>query len=158
MSGVEVQSLTEPAPSLPDDVRGDVVATLDGYLNTAMVTPLRSGGIAGDLTPLFTPEAGARAAGPDQATMVDEGLPPADVQVVVSTARLGALAGSEGSIAVVAATVDVRLQTTGRDPVTIVRTGDLVLVPEGDGWKIDGYDLSTARNSGTGTTTTTARR
>ena len=80
------------------------------------------------------------------------------MQAVASTARLGALAGSEGAIVVVTATIDVRLQTTGGDPLTIVRTGDLALVPDGDGWKIDGYDLSTTRDSGTGPATTAARR
>ena len=42
VSDVDVQSVAEPAPSLPDDVRADVLVTLDGYLTTAMVGPLRS--------------------------------------------------------------------------------------------------------------------
>lgn len=157
VSGVDVQSVAEPAPPLPDDVRTEVMATLDGYLNRAMVGPLRSGGPADDLAPLFTADAGARATGPDRATMVDEGLPRADgVQALASTARLGALAPSAEEIAVVTATIELRLQTTGGDPVTIVRTGDLVLVPEDDAWKIEGYDVTATRDSGTGPTTTAA--
>lgn len=159
VSGVEVHSVAEPAPPLPDDVRTEVLAVLDEYLDRAMVSPLRSGQPAGDLGSLFTGGAAPRVAGPDRAAMVDEGLPRAsDVRGLASTARLGALAGADDDILVVTATIDLRLQATGDDPLTIVRTGDLVLVPDGDGWKIDGYDLSTTRDSGTGPTTTSVRK
>ncbi len=159
VSGVEVQSVAEPAPPLPDTVRAEVLATLDEYLLRAMVSPLRSGEPVGDLGSLFTGAAAARLAGPARAAMVDEGLPQAsDVRGLVSTVGLGALAGADNDVVVVTATIDVRLEATGDDPLTIVRTGDLVLVPDGDAWKIDGYDMSTTRDSGAGPTTTAARK
>lgn len=158
VTDAEVQSVNQPAPTLPDDVRTMVVATLDSYVDRAMVGPLRSGERAGDLGSLFTAPAAARVDGPDRAAMIDEGMSKASgVQGLASTARLGALAGPDGDIAVVTATIDLRLQTTGDDPLTIARTGDLVLVADGGAWKIDGYDLSTTRDSGTGPVTTTAR-
>lgn len=160
VSGVEVQSVSQPAPPLPDEVRAKVMATLDAYLDRATAVPLRTGSGAGDLAGLFTSAASARLNGPDRPALVDEGLPrAAGVQAVASTARLGALAGSDNAVSVVAATIDLRLQSTGDDQLTIARSGDLVLVPDGGTWKIDGYDLSTARDSGGGgPTTTTARK
>jgi hypothetical protein len=159
VSGIDVQSVNQPPPALPDAVKTKVTSTLDAYLDRASARPLRSGSHAGDLAPLFTAGALARVDGPDRPTLVDEGLPTAtDVRASTSTAKLGALAGADDNIEVVTATIDVRLQTAGDSPVAIARTGDLVLVAVGDAWKIDGYDLSTARDSGGGPVTTTARK
>jgi hypothetical protein len=157
VSGTEVQAVAQPPPPFPDDVRTKVTAVLDRYLQEAVVSPLRSGQRAGDLAPVFTAAALPRLEGPDRAALVDEGLPKAgDLRADAATARLGALTGSDNAVVAVTATVDVRMQTGGSDPVTISRTGDLVLVPDGDGWKIDGYDLRTARDSPDGATTPTA--
>jgi len=159
VSSVDVQSVNPPARALPDVVKTKVMATLDAYVDRASAAPLRSGSRAGDLTALFTSSALARVSGPDRRALVDEGLPPAaDVRAPTSTAKLGALAGADNSVEVVTATIDLRLQTVGASPLAITRTGDLVLVADGDTWKIDGYDLSTARDSGDGPATTTARR
>lgn len=135
------------------------MATLDAYVDRATAAPLRSGSRAGDLAALFTSAASARVDGPDRPALVDEGLPRAtDVQTEASTAKLAALVGPDNAVEVVTATIDLRLQVTGEGILAIVRTGDLVLVPDGGGWKIDGYDLRTARDSAAGPTTTTARR
>lgn len=153
----DVHAVHPPAPPFPDDVRDEVTATLERYLTDAVLGPLRSGQPAGDLAPLFTPAAAARLNGPDRAALVDEGLPPAPaVRSEAATAGLAALAAPDGAVIVVTATVDLRLHTGGTDSVAVVRTGDLVLAPDGDGWDIEGYDVRTTRDpaEGAGTTTT----
>ena len=155
----EVHAVRPPAPVLPDDVRAKVTATLERYLADAVVGPLRSGQPAGDLGLVFTAAALARLSGPDRAALVDEGLPPAArLRSEAATARLGALAGADQAVTVVTAAVTLRLHTGGAESVAIVRTGDLVLVPDGDAWKVDGYDIRTARDSADGGGTTTTAR
>ena len=164
VTGATVESVRLPAPPFPDDVRASVAATLDRYLREAVLGPLRSGGSAGDLEPVFTRPARARVEGPDRAALVDEGLPAAgSVRAESATVGLAALAGADGATTVVTAAVDLRLEAGRRvpngddDPITIARTGHLVLVPDGGGWKIDGYDIRTTREGGGGVTTTTAQ-
>ena len=159
VSGDEVAAAAAPGPRFPDDVRAKVTATLERYLGDAVVGPLRSGRPAGDLGTVFTGPALARINGPDRAALVDEGLPPADdLRADAASARLAALAEASGVVTVVAAGVEIRLRTGGPDDVTIVRTGDLVLVADGDGWKIDGYEIRTTRDSAGGEATTTTAR
>jgi hypothetical protein len=157
-TGGEVHAVRPPAPGLPDDVRAKVTATLERYLADAVVGPLRSGQPAGDLGPVFTAPALGRVNGPDRAALVDEGLPRATgLRAEAAAAHLAALAG-EDQVVTVAAAVTLRLHTGGADSVAIARTGDLVLVPDGDGWKIDGYDIRTSRDSAEGGATTTTAR
>ncbi|HEX2041854.1 MAG TPA: hypothetical protein VHF24_04385 [Acidimicrobiales bacterium] len=155
----DVHAVRPPAPGLPDDVRAKVTATLERYLADAVVGPLRSGRPAGDLGPVFTAAALARLNGPDRAALVDGGLPPAvRLHSDAATARLGALAGADQAMAVVVAAVTLRLHTGGAGSVAIARTGDLVLVPDRDAWKVDGYDIRTERQSPEGGATTTTAR
>ena len=157
VTGATVESVRLPPPPFPDDVKAAVAATLERYLREAVLGPLRSGGPAGDLGPVFTGPARARVDGPDRAALVDEGLPVAeDLEAETATVGLAALAGADGAVTVVTAAIDLRLRTDDDDPLTIARRGHLVLVPDGDGWKIDGYDVRTTREGGEGATTTTA--
>jgi hypothetical protein len=59
---------------------------------------------------------------------------------------------------VVTAGLDLRLMGhIAGAPVTVVRTGELVLVPEGGAWRIDAYDIRVVRTIADDTTTTTVR-
>lgn len=159
VSGTDVQAVGAPAPGFPPDVQAKVLATLNRYLADAVGGPLRSGRAAGDLAPVFTAPALARVTGPDRPALVDEGLPKApSLRTEVATARLRALLGAGNEPQAVSAAVELRVRTGGSDAVTVARTGSLILVPDGAGWKIDGYDITTARDTADGPSTTTARR
>ena len=139
-----------------------VLDTLNRYLEAAILTPLRTGGPAGDLAPLFNPPALARVApgGADRFAFIDENLPPvSDLRSERAVAGLTALAGQDGTVSVVTAGLDLRLigHIAGA-PVTVVRTGELVLMPEGPTWRIDAYDIKVVRTVAEDTTTTTAER
>jgi hypothetical protein len=126
------------------------------------LTPLRTGGPAGDLAPLFNPPARAQVVpgGPDRFAFIDENLPPvSDLRSERAVAGLTALAGNDGTVSVVTAGLELRLigHVDGA-PVTIVRTGELVLMPEGGTWRIDAYDIKVVRTVAEVTTTTTAER
>jgi len=73
-------------------------------------------------------------------------------------AGLNALAGPDGIMSVVTAGLDLRLigHVDGA-PVKVVRTGELVLVPQGGSWRIDAYDIRVTRTVGENTTSTTVR-
>jgi hypothetical protein len=138
-----------------------VLDTLNRYLEAAVLTPLRSGGPAGDLAPLFTPLAATRvlAVGPDRAAFIDEGLPPAtDLRRERGVAALTGLGGRDALLSVVSAQLELRL--TGwidGAPLTVVRAGELVLIPEGERWRIDAWDLRVTRTVAGVSTTTTVR-
>ena len=139
-----------------------VLETLNRYLDAAIVTPLRSGGPAGDLTPLFSRPALERVApgGVDRFAFIDENLPPvSDLRSERAVAGLTALAGRDGKVSVVTAGLDLRLiGHIAGTPVTVVRTGELVLMPEGTTWRIDAYDIQVVRSLSQDTTVTTAER
>ncbi len=147
-------------PAASDAARAGVLDTLNRYLEAAVLEPLRSGGPAGDLTPLFTSPAVERVmAGPDRFAFIDENLPAvSDLRQEAAAAGLNALAGPDGIMSVVTADLDLRLigHVAGA-PVSVVRTGELVLVPEGGTWRIDAYDIRVTRTVGTDTTSTTVR-
>jgi len=126
-----------------------------------VVTPLRPGGPAGDLTPLFTTPAVDRVMSPtpDRSAFIDENLPAlSDLRQESAVVSLAGLADADGDVSIVTAQVDLRLigHVAGA-PVTVVRTGELVLVPEGDTWRIDAYDVKVVRTRAEDTTVTTVR-
>ena len=138
-----------------------VLDTLNRYLEAAVLTPLRSGGPAGDLAPLFSGPAAAKVtvAGPDRSAFVDEGLPPlSEVRKEAAVATLTALAGTDGTMSVVTAGLDLRLvgQVDG-SPVRVARTGELVLMPDGGRWRIDAYNVKVVRAFAQESTTTVVR-
>lgn len=153
---------TEVPPSRSYDAAwAGVLDTLNRYLEAAVLRPLRTGGPAGDLTPLFSPPAAARvmAVGPDRFAFIDENLPPlTDVRKERAVAGLTGLAGTDGVMSVVTAGLDLRLigHINGA-PVKVVRTGELVFVPERGSWRIDAYEITVTRTLAEGTTTTTVR-
>ena len=138
-----------------------VLQTLNRYLEEAVLTPLRTGGPAGDLTPLFTPLSVAHVmtVGDNRAAFIDEGLAPAtDLRKDAAVARLTALAGADGAMSVVTADLDLKLSgLVNGAPLFLERAGELVLVPEGGTWRIDAWDLKVTRRLAQATTTTTAR-
>lgn len=139
-----------------------VLDTLNKYLEAAILTPLRTGGPAGDLTPLFNRPALERvvAGGIDRFAFIDENLPPvSDLRSERAVAGLTGLAGKDGTVSVVTAGLELRLigHVAGA-PVTVVRTGELVLMPERGAWRIDAYDIKVVRTLAQDTTTTTAER
>jgi hypothetical protein len=146
LAGAEVPATG--ATSLPDPVLNGVLATLNRYLDGAVVSPLRSGTAAADLPAIFTATAAQRLAGPDRATLVEEGTPGASRNAGLddASATLTGLLDASGSISVVAAKVDVVLRAgTSGAPTRVARSGELVLVPDGGAWRIDGYDLRVTR-------------
>ncbi|MDQ3898636.1 MAG: hypothetical protein M3326_15565 [Actinomycetota bacterium] len=138
-----------------------VLDTLNRYLEEAVLTPLRSGGPAGDLRPLFTSLSVAQVmtVGDDRAAFIDEGLAPAsDLHKDAAVATLTALAGADGTMSVVAANLELRLSGhVDGAPMFLDRTGELVLMPEGGTWRIDAWDLKVTRRLAQSTTSTTAR-
>jgi hypothetical protein len=157
----DLHTAGEVSSAVFDATWAGVLDTLNRYLEGAVLTPLRSGGPAADLTPLFTKPAVDRVmtVGPDRFAFIDENLPPvADVRKEAAGAGLTALAGTDGTISVVTAGLDLRLMGhIAGAPVTVVRTGELVLVPEGGAWRIDAYDIRVVRTIADDTTTTTVR-
>ena len=160
-AGFDLHTAGPVGPAAFDAAWTGVLDTLNRYLEAGVLTPLRSGGPAGDLTPLFIPSAAERVmpGGPDRFAFIDENLPPVDdVRAEAAVARLTALAGPDGIMSVVTAGIDLRLigHINGA-PVGVSRTGELVLMPEGGTWRIDAYDIAVTRTRADETTTTTAR-
>jgi hypothetical protein len=89
---------------------------------------------------------------------VNEGLPPVTgLRAERADLAVTGLADPDGHIPIVTVHLDLKLRGTAEGtPLVVEHTGDLVLVPEGDSWKIDGYDVRATRDTEGDTTTTTA--
>jgi hypothetical protein len=135
-----------------DDIIASVKATLDAYLAQAIVAPLYTGTPAGDLSTIFTPVALERVVGDPtaRATLIDEGMPAATDAIVAEAANvtLGSVAGPDGVTAIIGAQVDLTVHATGPAiDVRIVRNGEMTLIPEGDGWRIDSFIVRAQRDT-----------
>lgn len=147
-----VSSVEANGTAPPDEATvAAVKQTLDGWLAAAVVGPLHSGAPAADLAPYFTPAALARLADPAvRASLVDEGLPPATKAITpeIADVLVSAVAGADGIVGVVVGRLDLKLRATGASSdVDIVHQGDLVLVFENEAWRIDSFQMHTARDS-----------
>jgi hypothetical protein len=157
----DLQAAGPVSPADSDAAKAGVLDTLNRYLDAAVLTPLRTGGPAGDLTPLFTRPAVDRvmAVGADRSAFIDEDLPPiSDLRKEAAVVGMTALADEDGVLSVITAGLDLRVVGhIDGEPVSVVRTGDLVLVPDGGAWRIDAYDINVTRSRAGGETTTTVR-
>ena len=151
--GVTITGTEANGTKAPDDATvAAVKATVDAWLATAVVAPLATGQPAGDLSAVFTPAALDRmAADPAaRASLVDEGLPPASTSIRAerATVALSSVAGPDEVVAGIGARLDLLLRAQGPTlDVDVNHYGDLVLVQEGDSWKIDAFSVVAARDS-----------
>lgn len=155
VTGVESNGTAPPSAELVDAV----VATLDHYVADAVVTPLQTGVAGSDLAVVFTAGAAAQLDTDDREALVDTELPllprvrPQRADVALST-----LAGPEGQIGVIVASLDLAVRATGKThDLDIAHSGELILVPEGASWKIDSYTMHTTRERHPEPTTTTKK-
>ena len=152
----DVRAVGDRTPAqLAPNVLAAVKSTLDQYLNVAVVAPIRTGQKAADLGPVFTGPALAQAAGPDRAALVDEDLPAAPAAAVpTASAALTALVGPDGPVVISA---EIHVAASGKaagGDLAVDRTGELVLSPDGDAWKVSAYSIKVNRHLPNGATTT----
>lgn len=142
VSGIEANGTALPTQPVVDAVLGQ----LNSWANAGVLDPVRSGLEPPLLEQLFTTAARPAAATTDRATLFAIGLPRAETIVDTATAHLHTVAGPDAGTAVVVASVDLRLLAqAGEQRLRIVRTGEVVLIPEADGvWRIDGWRLHAA--------------
>ena len=137
-------------PASMESVKAALLTTFTRYLEAAVLTPLRTGGPAGEIAPLFTARAAEHlAATGERNAFVDEGLPPATRIVPrASTLRLTGLADQNGDVVLVTVRMDLTLLAQAPDvTVTIERGADLLFVSDGGAWKIDAYRVRVARDT-----------
>lgn len=160
VTSFDVETAAPPVAGAVEGARAGVEATMKRWLDEDVLPPLRSAQPAGDLRPLFTAVTGEHVVTTaDRAAFVTEGLPPVTgLSAKLATLAVIGLADPDGQIPIVTVHLELELQGTAEGtPLIVVHTGDLVLVPEAEGWKIDSYDIRATRDTPAGTTTTTAR-
>ncbi|MEO7836553.1 MAG: hypothetical protein ABIS21_02790 [Acidimicrobiales bacterium] len=150
LAGTEVQSPAPQPPPFPEDVKAAVMASLDAYLANGVAAPLQSGKPSSGLEAAFTGAAIGRLAvsGPERAALLEEGTPVSGkVTQARATAKLTALMDPAGAVAVVVSQLDFALTVKGKGTtLTVVRTGEMALVFDNNAWRIDSFDLRTARD------------
>jgi hypothetical protein len=147
VTGATVES-AGPDVAFPTDLRNQAAQLVNQYVESAVVAALRTGVPATDLPTLFGPDAAGKLSGPDRAVLTDEGVPKATGSITSSSADTAftALADTSGRIVLVSASVSLNLQNpVAGGTLHVVRTGDLLLAPDGGPWKIAGYDLQVLR-------------
>lgn len=151
VSSADVQSAAPQAPPFPEDLKAAVKASLDTYLVNGVVAPLKTGQPPTGLEGIFTGAAGARVAAghPDRVALLEDGQPVSGkVTQERADLKLTALIDAAGAPAVVTAQVDLAVTVEGKGTtLTVVRTGELTLVFDNNAWRIDAFDMRTARDS-----------
>jgi len=144
---------------LDDATKKAVTDVVDKLVLLTSAQPLALGKAGGGFAKLFTPDAGARAAGPDRAVMFDEGVASfGELQPEEATLQLTGLAGTmDPATALVIAKFRWNVTSKKRPGDRIVREGELQLIPDDGQWKIGAYTLVVTRTIGADTTTTTAK-
>ena len=147
LTGATVAS-AGPNVAFPDDLRNRLAQTVNQYVESAVVSPLRSGAVAADLGSIFNADAGSKLNGPDRSTLTEDGVPKATGDITPTTAdcALTALADPSGQIVLVSAalSLDLHAQVAGGD-LHLGRAGDLLFGNEGGTWRVVGFDLSVLR-------------
>jgi hypothetical protein len=145
---------------LSPELQDAVMATVGSYVQGGLIGPIRDGKADEEVGAIFDAGARARLSGPDRAVLFEEGLPeltgaftPAAEPVILT-----ALSDPGGNFVLVTASLKYQatLEVKGGD-VTISRIGELTLLPDGNTWKITGYDVGLTRDlPDAGSPTTTA--
>ena len=155
---VAVEAAGAPA-TLADGDRDAIIDVVRRYVAAATLAPLR-GKRVGDLAPLFTPAARAGLEGTDRAALVDEGVPEVTGRARSTSFPVGltALSDRAGAIDLVGASFAYEVAARAENgPLTVKRSGELVLTRSPEGWLIDSYRVTVERDgAGLGPSTTTA--
>ena len=143
---------------LDGKTRDAAVAVVEDLLRITSAEPLGVGKAGGGFADLFTPDAGARAAGADRAAFFDEGLPVfGELDTVAATVELTGLAGGmDPATKLVVATFTWDVVSANQAGNRVTRTGEVSLVPDDGEWRIAAYDVTVERTVDSETTTTTA--
>lgn len=151
LTGADVHAANPQAPPFPEDVKGAVKASLDAWLSRGIVLPLRTGQPPAGLEGVLTGAAAGRLVPgqPDRAAVLEEGTPVSGkVTQDRANAKLTALLDPGGAVAVVTAQVDLGVTVKGKGTtLKIARAGEIGLVFDNNAWRIDSYDLRTARDT-----------
>jgi hypothetical protein len=136
----------------------EVVDVVERLLLVTAARPLALGAAGGGFAALFTPDAGARAAGADRAAFFDEGVPSfGRLRRTTGTIEMTGLADFDGpAAALVVAQFDWSAASRERPGDRVERRGELSLVRQGGNWRIGAYTIAVTRTIGATTTTTTA--
>jgi hypothetical protein len=152
----EVSSARATRP-LDDVNRAAAMKTLQRTFDATVVRPVTTGK-AGSIEKVFTADAAARADGQDRAALFDEGLPRVrDLFGDKANVRLTALAGDDGTPALIVAKIDWDVRS-GDGKVRVRRIGELSMTPVLGTWLVGAYTVLASRTVGGTTTTTTAVR
>lgn len=143
---------------LDEPTKTAVTGVVEDLLLVTSAEPLGVGKAGGGFADLFTPDAGARAAGTDRSVFFDEGVPIfGELDAEEATLELTGLAGSmDPATALVIAKYRWNVTSAERPADRVVREGELHLIPDGDAWRIGAYTIVVTRTVDDTTTTTTA--
>ena len=132
VTSAELVSPHQPLGPLEEKTSMAVTGVVDDLLLITSAGPLVEGKARGGFAKLFTPDAGARAAGPDRAVFFDEGVPRfGKLKPEEATVQLTALAGSmDPATALVVAKFAWKVASTDRPGDRVEREGELQLVPD----------------------------
>lgn len=133
---------------VPAEIQDAVMATIATYVDGGLVEPMRADAASPDASAAFAAVTAPRLDGPDRAVLFDEGLPEVtsfqpQAEPVIITAL------SDGNGTFVLATVTLVYAATleaDEGTITINRSAELTLAPEGPEWKIIGYDMGVIRD------------
>jgi hypothetical protein len=146
--GNVVSETAGPAATFPEDQRDVIVKKVRDYVEKATVEPLRSGKAAKGLDQIFDAAAITALQGPDGDVMLDQGLPQVigKLKAVSQPIAINALADNAGAWVMVSASLDLDVKG-GLDDGTlqIVRTGELLFVPDAGEWKVTAFDVAVER-------------
>jgi hypothetical protein len=145
---VATESAAGEEGKLDAALQSQVLDTVTKYVQLAISAPL-----AGSTTPVavdqfLTAHATTALTADRRAVLTEEGVPAMQsAQATTNTVTITGLVGTDSQMGVVNAHLDLVIAgTTKGVAASIKRSGDLTLIPDSGGWRIDAFDMSVERD------------
>ena len=133
---------------LDPGLQSQVLDTVTKYIQLAVAAPLGGSRHPVAVDQFLTAQATAALTADRRAVLTDEGVPAIQsAQATTNTVTFTGLVGTDTQMGVVSAHLDLVITgTTGGVAASIKRSGDLTLIPDSGGWRIDAFDMSVERD------------
>jgi hypothetical protein len=148
IAAVATESPAGEEGKLDATLQTQLLDTVTKYVQLAITAPLSGSTMPVAVDQFLTAHAVTALTADRRAVLTDEGVPAMQsAQATTDTVTFTGLVGADTQTSVVSAHLDLVITGTASGvPASIKRTGDLTLIPDSGGWRVDAFDMTVERD------------